>query len=108
VLKIILILDEVFFLHTVPFLVEPQQDALSEQYAVVVLPETNVVNASVIHREYLPVRFYLQLQLGACEQADHVQKPMQPFLAAIQHHHVIHIPIIILDAKHFFNEVVKV
>lgn len=62
VFYIVNVFDLVSLLHLVKFLIEPHKDALSEQDTVVILFETHIVNTTIIDREDLPVRFYLQFQ----------------------------------------------
>lgn len=62
VFYIVNVFDLVSLLHLVKFLIEPHKYALSEQDTVVILFETHIVNTTIIDREDLPVRFYLQFQ----------------------------------------------
>lgn len=108
VLKIIFVFNLVFFLGLAPFGVEPHQYALAEQYAVVVLLEAHVINTSCINRKYLPVVLNLQFQFGTKIQSNHIQEPVQSFLAAVQYHHIVHIPVVVFHAQHFLDEVIQV
>lgn len=108
VLKIIFIVKAVFLLGLAPLGIEPHQYALAEQYAVVVLLEPNVINTPRVHRKYLPIRFNLQFQLGSHIQTNHIQKPMQSSLAAIQYHHIVHIPVVVFHSQHFLDEVIQI
>ena len=107
-LKIIFVFNLVFFLGLAPFGVEPHQYALAEQYAVVVLLEAHVINTSCINRKYLPVVLNLQFQFGTKIQSNHIQEPVQSFLAAVQYHHIVHIPVVVFHAQHFLDEVIQV
>lgn len=64
VLNVVFVFDLIFLACLFQLFVESQQNALSEQYAVVILLETHVVNTPIINREYLPVRFDLHFQLS--------------------------------------------
>ena len=107
-LKIIFVFNLVFFLGLAPFGVEPHQYALAEQYAVVVLFEAHVINTSCINRKYLPVVLNLQFQFGTKIKSNHIQEPVQSFLAAVQYHHIVHIPVVVFHAQHFLDEVIQV
>lgn len=107
-LKIIFVFNLVSFLGLAPLGIEPKQYALAEQYAVVVLLESHVINTPVIHRKYLPVVLYLQFQLGPNIQSNHIQEPMQPFLAAVQYHHIVHIPVVVFHSQILLDEVIQV
>lgn len=108
VLKIIFIRNEVLFPCLIPFFVEPQQNALSEQDAVVVLLESHVVNPSCINRKYLPVGLNLQFQFGSKIQSNHIHQPVQPLLAAVQYHHIVHIPVVVFHSQILLDEVIQV
>ena len=108
VLKIIFISDLVLILGLAPLGVEPQQNALAEQNTVVVLLESHVINTSRINRKYLPVRFNLQFQFRSHIQTNHIQEPVQSFLAAIQYHHIVHIPVVVFHAQNLLDEVIQV
>lgn len=108
VLKIIFISDLVLILGFAPLGVEPQQNALAEQNTVVVLLESHVINTSRINRKYLPVVLNFQFQFSPGIQTNHIQNPVQSFLAAIQYHHIVHIPVVVFHAQDFLDKVIQV
>ena len=62
VFYIVHVFDLVSLLDFVQLPIEPHKYALAEQDTVVILFEANIVYTTIIDREDLPVRFYLQFQ----------------------------------------------
>lgn len=95
VLYITLIFNRAFLSDNGCLAVELQQYAFPEQHVVVVLQKADIINASIINGEYLPVRLVLHFQLGSEIQACRVKHVVQRFLALAQENHIIHIAEII-------------
>lgn len=95
VLYITLIFNRTFLSDNGCLAVELQQYAFSKQYVVVVLQKADIINASIINGENLPVRLVLHFQLGCEIQACHVKDIVQCFLTLAQENHIIHVAEII-------------
>lgn len=95
VLYITLIFNRTFLSDNGCLAVELQQYAFSKQYVVMVLQKADIINASIINGEYLPICLILHFQLGSEIQACHVKHIVQCFLALAQENHIIHIAEII-------------
>lgn len=108
VLDVVFVFDLIFLACLFHLFVEPQQNALSEQYAVVILLESHVVNTPIINREYLPVRFDLHFQLSTQVQPESIQDIMQPFFACAQHYNIIHVPKVVFHTQHLLCPMVEV
>ena len=107
-LEVILALNAVLVSRSNPFLVEPHQNALAEQYAVVVLLESHVVKPPCVHWKDLPVGLDLQFQLSSHIKPDGIQEPVQPLLTAVQYHYVIHIPVVVPNSQLLFQPVIHI
>lgn len=94
-LYITLILNRAFLGDNGCLAVELQQHAFSEQDVVVVLQKADIINASIVNGEYLPVCLILHFQPGGEIQACRVKHTVQCFLALAQENHIIHIAEII-------------
>ncbi len=81
VFYIVHVFDLVSLLDFVQLPIEPHKYALAEQDTVVILFEANIVYTTIIDREDLPVRFYLQFQFRSQVKPHHVKYEMQCFLA---------------------------
>lgn len=117
VLYITLIFNRTFLSDNGCLAVELQQYAFSKQYVVVVLQKADIINASIINGENLPVRLVLHFQLGCEIQACHVKDMMQCFFTLAQENHIIHIAEIIqfhtkstldIRCKNFLNPMVEI
>lgn len=108
VLDVVFVFDLVSLACLSQFLIEPQQYALSEQNAVVILLESHIVDTPIINRENLPVRLDLHFQLSTQVQPESIQHFMQPFLACTQHHNIIHVSKVVFHAQILLSPMVEV
>ena len=73
-----------------------------------ILLKAHIVYTTIIHWIDLPVRFNLQFQLSTQVESKLIQDLVQPFLAAIQYHNIIHIPVVVFQAQLLLCPVIKV